>query len=425
MEKQEIKKYENEYIQSRLIIAILLINILPVILMNLGKRESVAVPSIVTIAIYVFQIMLMFIYLCAKKIALSNITKKYMVIWSVFTLILLAIQLYNYVFSKFNIQDIMNIITKYITVTMFIIFTLSLKMEKKEINKIYKFLFFLGIISCLYNVVFYINDIVGIARIQSSYSVNIKSFFANRNQLSQFLVISAISTYFIIKENKKNLIYKIGLVIIIGNIFLTMSRTAILAIGIFIILNFLYNKSLRDKILIILFVILIGAIGIICLNKLNPSILENVNRLIIRADNLENASGRMEIWKEAINVVDSNIAFGVGRFNGIDMLNDNGFEFTQFHNVFIESYVSGGIIEVILLLYLIIFIFYNLIKNKNIENKRRIIYIASFISFIIMGLFESCNRFSIGYVDIMFTIFYFTMPLLELNTTKKEDEMCN
>ena len=93
-------------------------------------------------------------------------------------------------------------------------------------------------------------------------------------------------------------------------------------------------------------------------------------------------------------------------------------EFTQFHNIFIESYVSGGIFEVFVLLYLIISLFINFINNKFIDANRKICYIASLISFIIIGIFESCNRFSIGYVDTLFTLFFVTIPILEINYYK-------
>lgn len=412
MEKQK-KNIENN-IDYKVWIVVILINILPVILVNLGKKTSNAVPGIVTIIVYILQVFTLLLYFCKKRLKINKISKKYIIIWSIFTLILIAIQLYNYVFDTINVQDIMNILAKYITVILLIVLMFSANMEKSKINKVFKFIFYLGIIACIYNMILYSNEIMGLAKLQSSYSVNIKSFFANRNQYAQFLVIAAIASYFIIKEDNK-MKYKIGLILILLNIMITMSRTAILAIGSFFIINFMENRNIKQNITYVLIGISVILITIFTIYKINPNVLNTFNRLFVRSDNLEGASGRTAIWKETVDVVDLNFLLGIGRFKGIDLLNLKALDFTQFHNIFLESYVSGGILEVMILIYLLLSLFINLIKNDRIDKYRKRIYIASLISFIIIGMFESCNRFSIGYVDTMFTIFFITLPILELN----------
>ena len=407
-------------ITPNVIMIILLINILPVILANIGKKTSAAVPNIVIIAIYIMQVFILLFYFCKKKLKINVTTKKYIVIWSSITLILLLVQVWNYIFLTVNLQDILNILSKYVTVLTLIIFMLSAKMKKENINKIFKFLFYLGIIACLYNMIFYFNEIINIMKIQSCYSVNIKSFFANRNQFAQYLVIATISAIFLLKDENK-LRYKIGILLMLVNIFFTMSRTAILAVGIFLIIDYLSNKSIKQKILIIFSIIVIVILGIVILYIMNPSLIKSINKLFIRTENLENMSGRTVIWNEAINTVDVNILLGVGRFKGIDIINDNGLDFTQFHNIFLESYVSGGLLEVSMLIYMLITLFYNLHRNTEMKKQRKTIYIASLIAFIIIGSFESCNRFSIGYVDTLFTIFFITMPILELNLSNKKN----
>lgn len=411
------KKEEKLYINQNIIIIILLINIFPVILANFAKKSSVGVSNTVIIAVYSIQLCILLFYFFKNRLKIDSITKKYIIIWSSGILVLLLVQLFNYIFSTMNLQDIMNILSKYATVLLLIIFMLSAQIKKDNINKIYKFIFWLGIIACTYNMIYYFNEIANLINIQSSYSVNIKSFFANRNQFAQFLVIAVISTIFLVR-NEKKFRYKLAIILFLVNILFTMSRTAILSIGVFLIIIYMGGKRIKQNIIICISGICIVSMSIFILYKINPIILENVNKLFIRTENLDDASGRANIWKEGINIGNANIIFGIGRFKGIDILQEKGMEFTQFHNIFIESYVSGGIFEVFVLLYLIISLFINFINNKFIDANRKICYIASLISFIIIGIFESCNRFSIGYVDTLFTLFFVTIPILEINYYK-------
>lgn len=421
MEEQKKKIYSDNdttQIKPNIIIFIILINMLPVIVANFGRKESMAVPDIIVIIIYIIQMFVMLLYLCKRKVKINKITRKYIIVWSAITLILLMVQLYYYMFDQINIQDIMNVLSKYATVFIFIIIMFSVTMPKEDINKIFKFLLCIGLIACIYNFIFYFNEITNFLKIQTSYSVNIKSFFANRNQFAQFLVISTIANTFLIKENKQ-LKYKISISILLLNILFTMSRTAILVTFVFFAITYLYNKNIRDKLIIIISTLAIFILIIVFLYQFRPEILQDINTLFIRAENLENASGRADIWKAGLEVGSTNVLLGVGRFRGIDILNSKGLDFTQFHNIFIESYVSGGLLELLVLIYLTIIILSNLNKNRYMDKNRKAIYISSFISFLVMGMFESCNRFSIGYVDTIFTIFFISIPILELNLANK------
>ena len=418
MEAEQKKIINKKEINGNIIVFIIFINIFPIIMANIFKKTSSAVPVAIISMIYVFQTILILAYFFKNKITLFDKTKKYIIILGIYTIIMILIQLYNYIIGELNVQDIINILSKFVTIFTLIILMTTVKINDKNLEKIYIFLVSLGGIACLYNFYFYREEIAGILNISSAYSVNIKSFFANRNQFGQFLCIAIIADFFLMKNNKKN-IYKILCILFFINLMLTMSRTVIASAFIFVFTYFFLNKNAVNRMKYIAAIIMLVIIACILLNIFAPNIISGIDRIFFRTDTLDNASGRTEIWKIAVtNVLNNNPLFGIGRFRGIDILNEEGLDFTQFHNVFVESLVSGGILEVILLIYLIYMIIKKVIKSDLITKEKNF-YISSIIAFLSIAMFESCNRFSMGYVDTIFTIFFITIPILRANNEGK------
>lgn len=96
----------------------------------------------------------------------------------------------------------------------------------------------------------------------------------------------------------------------------------------------------------------------------------------------------------------------------------HGLPYTQFHNTYIEILVSGGILELIYVLY-IYFNVYKKLINSDIDKKIRNRYLCFGISYFIYMLSESLGRFSIGYADTICMICFVTIPLLYSNSLKE------
>ena len=143
----------------------------------------------------------------------------------------------------------------------------------------------------------------------------------------------------------------------------------------------------------------------------------------LSGNDLKRMSGRNEIWKVGFDLLKQsplNIIFGVGRFRSTNLLKFNDREFTQFHNIYLDITLTGGIVELIFVGY----IFFSVIKKimkSNLEKSIKITYIIAYLIYAIYIVFESCGRFSIGGVDTLCIIFFIAIPLLWSNSKSKEN----
>ena len=386
---------------------IIIINFLPLGIPNFisntfGTKASYAADTISTAICFVTTCIMLFCVLY-KKITMCKEIKKDISILTVFVSILLVMQIINIFNKNFFIKDVVNVFGKGINILFFIILMKNIVSDTEKISLFMKCIIYTAIIACVYNMIFFIKEILyTIGIIDGMKNVKVKSFFGNRNQFAFFLFISVCSNiYILLKENKN--IYKFTLILFLLNLFFTMSRTGILVTGIFIVLYTVLTDRINFKTKLRIFIILsaIVILGGIMICFIYPDILERLLTLLIRPEHITDLSGRTKIWKVAKDILGDNIfniMFGVGRFKGIKAIADSGKSFTQFHNTYIEAVVSGGIMELLYIAYLYTLVFLK-IKRSNMEKKYKIFYFSAIISFLIYILLESYGKFSIGYVD--------------------------
>src|SRR5699024_9944933 len=93
---------------------------------------------------------------------------------------------------------------------------------------------YLGIIACFYNFVVNFKNFSLLFNNINPYEVAFKSFFTNRNAFAQFLLFCIISNSYLLKiYNQKK--FKISFIILILNLLMTLSRTAIACSIIFLV----------------------------------------------------------------------------------------------------------------------------------------------------------------------------------------------
>ena len=178
-----------------------------------------------------------------------------------------------------------------------------------------------------------------------------------------------------------------------------------------LIIIILKNKKIGKKQIFNFIIILLLITLVVVYLCISTGFVEVFVRLFIRKETLETASGRTTIWKNGLNIVlDRNILTGVGRFKAIE-INQREYDSTlnQFHNMYIEIFVSFGISGLIIFLTFLIAVLKS-IKRSNCDYKN--ILVATVVCFWILGFFESFCKFSAGYVDTICTIYLFAIPLL-------------
>lgn len=400
---------------------IIFINYIPLIIPNMISKESHSASKISMMICFIIEILIL-IRVQYKKIEITKEVKKHFLLLTFITIIMFIIQIKNFIIDDFYFFDIVNIGCIFINIVLLYISIFNIKIKEEDINNFFKAIIYFGIFACFINLSLYIKEImatIGIINLEER--VNIKSFFANRNHFAFFLYVAIISTFFIM-QNSNEKVYKYIFVIFCINLLLTMSRTGILAVLIFLILMFLFSNKVSNKIKIIaiLSLIIIFTLTITTIILFFPEIWNKLNSMFFRIEYIKNLSGRTDIWSVGLNLLFENpinFIFGIGRFNSISLLHFETKTFTQYHNIYLDILLMSGLIG----LAYFSFIYYNVIRkivksdlNKDIKRT----YICMYITYGIYIMFESCGRFSLGSLDTLCLIFFITIPLLHSNSIK-------
>ena len=404
-----------------LLFVIIIINLLPLALPNMISKQSHAANTILMFLAFAIQCGLL-VYFMYKKMELTKENTINLTLLCSVIAVLICVQVKNLFLGTANIMDIANIVCKFANILLLYIAMLNIKTEEKGILTFMKAILYLAVFACLFNMIFYSRELIGVFfEDASKYFESFKSFFANRNQFSFFLFIAiATNIFIIIKDNK--LKYKLTLALLIFNLILGMSRTGMLVVGIFLFLSFITTDKVKGlvKLEIAMIIAIICMIIFIIICKISIDTMVNLVLTYLRPESITSLSGRTDIWNIGLDLVKDNFEnflVGVGRFKGVESIKEAGKRFTQFHNTYIETLVSGGIIELIYIMYIYINTYIKVIKsdmNKNIKRK----YLCFVLSYFIYMIFESLGRFSIGFVDVTCIICFITIPLLHANSIK-------
>lgn len=407
---------QNKNILNYLFICIV-INIIPTVL--LGEFNiSNKIYTLLTIGVYVIQTLIMLWYIKDK---IKTTSKKMVISIIIFFILQVITQIVNIVnFGIIEIKDIANILAVAINIYIFVYIASKFEVTKEQFVDFMKKMILLGVVSCIYNFIVNFETIINIFNIQNSYELNLKSFLANRNQYGIFLIIMLISNLYVM-ENTRKKVYILLQIVFIISVILTMSRNAIIGMLLIHILylcfnakNILQRMSKNQKILVLLIVL-----GILILISLIiifvPSIMETIDKLFIRVYTINTETGRIRLWLDGIKMSKNNLITGIGRFKAIELNNTiYNSSLEQFHNIYIETFVTYGIIGLIYLIYFIVK-FIKKIKDSAIDKKQKNIMLISVVVFLVISCFETTCRLSIGYADTISMIYFIAIPIIYSN----------
>lgn len=397
------------------------LNFFTLISLNYNIKTSKAAGTDVLVPAFgIGFIILFFFYI--KKIEISKTMIIQFILLMAITVMWSVVQCINVISGNYYLFDIFNIACKFVNVLFLFVLLINIDLNEKYIYKFMKCLIFMGIVACVWNFALYFKDILATLKIISidTKIYTPKSFFAQKNQFAYFLFPCIISSVILLVRNKNvkfKVLYSLCILLFLFNIVLSASRTGLVVSVLFLGLYLLFNDRMKIKQKVILIAVLgvIGTIGIIGLYKYNPELLLNK---LVRADSVKTLTGRTKIWNVALETANENpgtVMFGAGRFKGVEAINAKKLPFTQFHNTYIEFFVSGGIIELIYFISIYIFVFVKILKSNKLNKSYKIIYTCMYVSYFIYMFAESLGRFSIGGSDCLGIIFFVTIPLLHAN----------
>ena len=405
----------------------IVINIIPIMLLGEFNIPN-KIYTILTILVYIVQILIMI--WCTKN-KIKNTSKKIIIFILVIFSLQIITQIVNFLnFRSIEIKDIVNIVAVILNSYLYIYMALKSEVTKEQFVNFMRKIVFLGMISCIYNIIVNFENVINIFNVKNSYELNLKSFFANRNQYGIFLIIVMLSNLYILNTERSKKYIILQIIFIISAI-LTMSRNAILGTIIMNLLFISFNiKNIKEKLSkkqMITFIAVCSTVVLIIVLSivLVPEIKETVNKLFIRTYTISTDSGRIKMWINGIDMVKSNILTGIGRFKAI-MLNNTAYNsrLDQFHSIYVETLVTYGIVGEVCLIYSIVQ-YIKRIKNSFIDKGEKNIMLIGIITFLIISCFETTCRLSIGYADTITMIYFITIPLMYTNIKLKEENKCH
>lgn len=405
----------------------IIINLIPVGLLSVF-RISDKLYTITTLIAYIAQSALI---LWIAKDKIKTTTPKMIAILCVICLLQVITQIINYVnFGGVQIKDFANMIAVITNIYLFFFLCTQYQITREQFLKFMEQMILLGLIACVFNILFNFGSIIKIFNIETAYSVDIKSFFANRNQFGIFLLIMILSNLYII-TNKRDKKYKFLQVFFSLNLLLTMSRNAM--VGLFIIYGIRFILMLKEKsknldkkqVKLLIITTMLWVIVFVLVITTIPEIWKIVDKYIIRSYTITGESGRIKVWKNGIDILKYNPLTGVGRFQAAD-LNQRMYDsiLNQFHSIYVETIVGYGIIGLLALIYFFYYLIKN-IKSSSTNQKDKEILLMSIGLFLFISCFESLCRFAIGYVDTITMIYFMVLPFIYSNQRLKKEETKN
>ncbi len=240
----------------------------------------------------------------------------------------------------------------------------------------------------------------------------VTGLFNNQNYTGAWLcIILPLCLFFVIRRSQNNIKNILSFLLCFSFVYiiiLTSSRGAILSIFITI---FLFTRSFRNKIYILISFISVPIIlNLIPLffTSLKSSIYSFLPYELIQKTSIINMPNlnflpRIEIWSKSFDLIKSNFitGYGAGTFGSLYNSSNGSFEGIQHtHNIFIEIALSHGLPSAILFFLILIFItFYAWKINSKINNKNQAnfnhnfwifdkAWIISFICFFLIHIFD-------------------------------------
>lgn len=319
-------------------------------------------------------------------------------------------------FTDLNTEDKMKEITYAISliVNLLMIYGIIHTNEKFAQNYNFKYMniavLVIAIEFCIYNLIVNANQFTYFTNAQYRNHINFKSFFANRNNFAMFLLFAIISTFYVLETTKYKKIVKFIQYFFILNLLLTLSRSGVLALSVYIFSYLLLTNKKRKYIIAIIIIMIIVAI----VNPLNVRGI--ISGFLIREET--GSSGRVDLWKNSFTLISQKPFTGFGY-----TLSGNLFKqittTSNFHNYYIKTIASHGMIGFIAFGYLIIRLLNNNIYIYKNDNKIGALCIATLLAVLMYGITEEIDLFSFGILSLTITYFTFILPIYYYNNMRR------
>jgi O-antigen ligase len=309
--------------------------------------------------------------------------------------------------------SLINYLTVPITIVIFLAILGNTKLSKEDFLSFNSMVIAYTLVACIYNFIINYKNILVIKSITSSYEYSFSSFYDNRNTFGLLLAISlalALYSWGAAKSKLAKFIYIIAGFIFAFSLFLTQSRGAILFFFLFAIVYYLLREGMRG--------LLKAAIAIVSLIAITTTILGTsyVSDNLIRENS--GSSGRDQLSAYGLEIYSSsNILFGAGFGKPTQKLIEK-YELSHFHSNYITILVTGGIIQAIFYISLLLYIVSNALMLKYYDKKLYSFVAAFMLGYLVYGTIETVMPFQLYSNNYLVSALVMYMPIYILNSYK-------
>lgn len=388
----------------------ILIMLLPVIIsLNAIKNNNILV------YLYAIFYIIQLLVLLGATIQLNpRFLRMTIIAWTVYSCILMVPLMNSSILGENpHLYDMINTGIKIINFFMFFCVMASVKIKEEEFIDFINRILIFSVISCFYAIIVDIQMIAAIPNASNIYNVVVKGFFGNRNQFAAFIFISVIANLYSYISSKNKTLNYLLLLVQIFCLLVTFSRAGIASVVILLVVYITISRNnIRKSVLFIAATVV--AIFFIMNTKILNFILNNYLRLSVQD------SGRLNLWYYAIDIIKESKFLGIGFYNGVEIAMNKGMELTQFHNMYFDVLVGGGLLELAFIVFTLYFVIYRL-KKGAFKREYFQVYISGVVAFLTYAIMESVSLFSLSYGDTLYTIFMVSLPLLLSRASPNRD----
>lgn len=280
-----------------------------------------------------------------------------------------------------------------------------IRTNQESIELFFKFVIAFLVLSSIYNLIINQSSIINLSLISSTYETDFRAFFFNRNVFGFMMALGlAVTTY--MWGNHKKIRYVLAGVVLASSLFLTMSRGALLFLFIFLFIYILLKSRSRIRALMVILIVIAVSLPAIASN----SFLQDN---IIRAESGD--TGRGELQEHGLNYyLNNNLLLGSGQGAVNALENDMGH--TSYHNLYIETLVTQGMLGIVIIILGILFSYSTIRKLKYINRSMYIFFFACLLAYVPYVFFEALPLFYATPNSVLITCVLIIFPLVLSNS---------
>lgn len=301
----------------------------------------------------------------------------------------------------------------------FLILFNTYNMNERQLMLFMKLFVIFILYACIFNIFVNYDIITSLSTNVRSYELNLSAFFDNRNTFGFYLFLAAACNFYLILKNRRNLFFYFTIFVIIGSLLLTLSRSSIVALMVFLLAFLVLENRIK-----LYFKYLAACIGIIVAVAMIPSLNEFITNNVIREE--AGLSGRDAVYTQAAGLLDTgkDILFGIGYNNSQSQLEQQT-GYTSAHNTYLAILIRGGVLLLSFFIIAMIFAANKMTKVRQYNKQLGNFLIALLISYLIYSFAESQVIFFSSVTSFTITTFIILIPLYLSNSYTSRTKHAN